>query len=113
MPTPARLRSGREIRAVFDARNAMGTATLVVHGRPSEPTQQCRATVVAGRRVGGAVQRNRAKRRIRAALLQADLPMGMDLVVTAKPPAVTAAFADVCRDLERALGRVRARAAAA
>ena len=55
----------------------------------------------------------RPKRRIRAALLQADLPIGMDLVVTAKPPAVTAAFADVCKDLERALGRVRARAAAA
>ncbi|WP_108667545.1 ribonuclease P protein component [Euzebya rosea] len=113
MPTPARLRSGREIRAVFDARNAMGTATLVVHGRPSDPTHECRATVVAGRRVGGAVQRNRAKRRIRAALQAADLPPGMDLVVTAKPPAVTAAFADVRKDLERALSRVHVRAAAA
>lgn len=48
--------------------------------------------MVAGRRVGGAVVRNRAKRRIRAALQRQGVPSGLDLVVVAKAGASTAPF---------------------
>ena len=41
--------------------------------------------VVAGRRVGGAVRRNRAKRRLRAAISEVDLADGMAYIVIAGP----------------------------
>jgi len=52
-----------------------------------------RVAVVAGRRVGGSVQRNRAKRRLRAALAEVqDLPTGEDVAVVAGPEVLTVAF---------------------
>lgn len=42
-----------------------------------------RVAVIAGKRVGNAVTRNRAKRRIREALLRVDLPAGEHIAVIA------------------------------
>lgn len=55
-----------------------------------------RIGLVVGRRVGGAVVRNRAKRRLRAALRHAELPEATDYVVIAAPAVVTAPFEDLC-----------------
>jgi ribonuclease P protein component len=57
--------------------------------------------VVASRVVGGAVARNRAKRRLRAAARQARLPAGVDVVVDARAATVHAPFTMLHRDLER------------
>ena len=54
-----------------------------------------RVGLVAGRRVGGAVVRNLAKRRLRAALDQAKLEDGFDYVVIASPAVAAAKFATV------------------
>ncbi len=53
-----------------------------------------RVGVTAGRRIGGAVRRNRAKRRLREALRQLEgrLCAPGDLVLVARPPAGTAPF---------------------
>ena len=59
-----------------------------------------RVAVVAGRAVGNAVRRNRAKRRLRAAARQARLPV-VDLVIDARRAAVDAPFDRLSRDLER------------
>ncbi len=66
--------------------------------------------VVASRRLGGAVFRNRAKRLIREAfrLSYAELPPGLDLVVIAGAGIRRLCLADVARDFVRArrdLGR--------
>ena len=67
-----------------------------------------RVAVVAGRAVGNAVRRNRAKRRLRAAARQVSLPP-VDLVVDARPATADAPFERLPADLERltskALGR--------
>lgn len=100
MSVPLRLRSPRDIRAVFDARNVRGTRTVVVHARrQGDGDAPSRVAVVAGRKVGNAVRRNRAKRRIRAALLDTTLPNGLDLVVTAKSAAVTEPFTVLAADV--------------
>lgn len=62
-------------------------------------------TVVAGRKVGGAVRRNRAKRRLREALRQTRLPEGLDLVVVARAEAVTAPWSALVAELDRLLVR--------
>jgi ribonuclease P protein component len=45
--------------------------------------------VVAGRKVGRAVDRNRAKRRLRAALTDVELPTQMDFAVVARARVLT------------------------
>jgi ribonuclease P protein component len=67
----------------------------------------CRVGFVVGRDVGGAVTRNRVRRRLRH-LVRArleDLPAGV-LVVRALPAAADAEFRELRDDLARCLGRV-------
>jgi ribonuclease P protein component len=59
-----------------------------------------RVAIVAGRAVGNAVRRNRAKRRLRAAARLARLPVA-DVVVDARRPAVDAPFDTLPGELER------------
>lgn len=47
---------------------------------------------VAGKKVGNAVQRNRAKRRMREAARRVDLPSGFDIVLVATAEVNDAAF---------------------
>ena len=78
-----------------------GVVVIVALGAPGPP----RVGVVAGAKsVGGAVQRNRAKRRLRAALRGVRLRDGHDYVVVASPTVVTAAFGEVEQWLRCAVG---------
>ena len=47
--------------------------------------EQSRYGVTASRSIGGAVKRNRAKRRMRAAIQAAELSPGWDLILVARP----------------------------
>lgn len=64
-----------------------------------------RIGLVAGRRLGNAVTRNRIKRRVRHACRQLDLRPGWDHVVMPTPSVATAPFVDVVEWLARALER--------
>ena len=65
-----------------------------------------RVGFTASRKVGGAVMRNRAKRRLRAAAA-ATLPLlareGHDYVLVARTATLSRPFAELTRDLEKAL----------
>lgn len=67
---------------------------------------------MAGRKVGGAVQRNRAKRRLRAALAEIDLPDGFDVVVVARDAVLTEAFDRLTEQLRRLVARAATRISA-
>jgi ribonuclease P protein component len=76
---------------------------MVVHvlGRDDrDGDSQARVAIVAGRAVGNAVRRNRAKRRLRAAARQVRLP-AVDLVVDARAAAIEVPFDTLPADLER------------
>jgi ribonuclease P protein component len=75
-----------------------------VQGRP-------RLAVTAGRRLGGAVERNRARRRIREAVrpLMDSLPEDWEFLLVARSGAASAPF----RDLAEAVRTLFARAGAA
>jgi ribonuclease P protein component len=61
--------------------------------------------VVAGKKkIGGAVQRNRVKRRLREALVGIALRDGHDYVVIASATVLTASFEEVVRWLRGAVG---------
>ncbi|MBW3603341.1 MAG: ribonuclease P protein component [Actinobacteria bacterium] len=93
--------SSRRIRAVRSARLRAASSTMVVHALGRDDSVPTHVAVVAGRAIGGAVERNRAKRRLRAAVRQARLPSDVDLVIDARPATVRAPFTTLHRDVER------------
>ena len=72
-------------------RTAGGVVVISTRGGEGPP----RVGVVAGRRVGGAVVRNRAKRRLRKALARAELRDGRTYIVVAQPEVAQATFDQV------------------
>jgi len=93
---------------VFATRRASASAVAVVHARRRSDARPSRVTVVAGKALGAAVTRNRAKRRLRAALRAVSVPPGMDLVVVARDGALTADFSVLCERLAAQLERLEA-----
>ena len=79
---------------------------------PDSPSLEAfRLGFTASRKVGGAVRRNRARRRLRAAagqVMPRHAAPGMDYVLVARAETVTRSFAALLEDLETALRRVKA-----
>ncbi len=64
-----------------------------------------RVGIVATRKLGGAVRRNRAKRRVREVFRRNKPSRGLDIVVIARPELVDAAYTSLESDYRAALRR--------
>lgn len=111
LATGHRLRRRGEFAATVRAGRRIGRGTLVVHllpGPADAPDAPARAGFVVSRAVGGAVVRNRVRRRLRHLVRDHldHLPAGSALVVRALPAAATAPYARLSRDLATALTAV-------
>lgn len=73
---------------------------MTAPGDPGRP----QVGFVAGRRVGSAVRRNRAKRRLRAAIERLPLAEGTAYLVVAGPETVNVEFGRLVAWLEAAIG---------
>lgn len=115
-----RLRRRRDFQAVLAAGRVFAGATLVGFAvAAGEGRSEPRIGVSVSRRLRGAVRRNRARRRLREAarlyLAGEGSPLlaaGMiyDVVLIARPAALTAPFADLAREavmVARRAGRSR------
>jgi len=78
---------------------------FIVLGVLCNQLKENRITVIAGRSVGNAVERNLAKRRIRSAYtnLQVDIDQGFDLVIITKRQLLSADFRLLKSSLEMLL----------
>lgn len=85
-PRAMRLSGERAFAAVFEARCRKNAGPLAVSGRPNE-LRHNRLGLSVSRRLGGAVERNRIKRRLREAfrLSQHQQPAGYDIVIVVRP----------------------------
>ena len=75
----------------------------------SQPEIFCRTGVTASKKVGNAVARNRAKRRMRALFLKLECghaPSGTDYVLVARHSLVQATWADLVADFSTAAKRI-------
>lgn len=83
---------------------------MIVQLMPRPDLPACRFGLTASRKVGGAVQRNRARRRLRA-LAEALLPSSQlapcDVVLIARTATITRPFAQLEADLQLALGKLK------
>ena len=113
MPVMDRLKNRADfLRAARGVRRSVAGLTLELCPSPATAEGHLRVGFTASRKVGNAVARNRAKRRLRAAAA-AVLPLhgrdGHDYVLVARTATLTRGFADLLNDLSGALGAAHAR----
>lgn len=111
---PRLLRRADFLRAARGVKAALPGLVLQVRRRAPEETgsdTRPRVGFTASRKVGGAVVRNRARRRLRAAVsdvLSQQAEAGHDYVLIARAATAERSYDDLLADLEKALSRTRA-----
>jgi ribonuclease P protein component len=110
MKRRTRLSRSRDFDAVYRRGRSVSTRYLVLYAflRPDEAEEESRLGLAVSRKVGGAVERNRVKRRLRAAFeqLQETLPRGRDFVLIARPGLAEAAEANGFEWLGERVGEI-------
>jgi ribonuclease P protein component len=106
-PVIERLKKRQEfLRAARGIRRVATGVTLELCPTPGEELAAIRVGFTASRKIGNAVARNRARRRLKAAAQQV-LPLyglpGNDYVLVARRETLTRPFGDLLGDLESAL----------
>jgi ribonuclease P protein component len=99
-----RLRRERDFAAVYQRGRSWSNQLLAVRTLPSAQPHS-RFGFAVGKRVGGAVVRNRVKRRLRALVRGLDLAAGWDVVIIARPDAASADFDRLRKALVSLFGR--------
>lgn len=99
-----RLRRRKDFDNVFRHGRAWSNSLLVLRALASGLPHN-RYGFVTSRKLGGAVVRNRVRRRLREAVRQLPLETGWDVVVSAKTPAAKADYQELKRGVTELLTR--------
>jgi ribonuclease P protein component len=104
-----RLTTRAEFQALFQQGKRIERPSMIVLWRPT--TEPRRAGFAVGRQIRGAVQRNRARRRLREAYRAARdrAPAGVDLVVIGRTAALTAPLGGLVDEMREAFVAMTAR----
>lgn len=108
LPDGARLRRREEFQRIYAAGKAYPESCVVLHVLPlTDRPDDRQVGFSVSKKVGGAVVRNRVKRRLRE-IVKPLLPRikgGVHLVIAARSRAAGAPFADLSLSVQRALSR--------
>ena len=104
-----RLTDKQDFQAVFRYGKRIERHTLIAIWRHT--ADAVRAGFAVTRHIRGAVDRNRARRRLREAYRRADVarPAGVDVIFVARPPLLTSPFDVVQREVGAVLTAITAR----
>jgi len=115
-PKPGRLKKRSEFLAVAATNRRFATPGLVLQARPVPVDVEAQAGVRVGftatKKVGNAVARNRARRRLKAAVHdifergQDMAPRPSDLVLVARQGTIDRPYPELLTDLRKALARL-------
>ena len=112
-PHPPRLKRRREFLAVAAKGRRLTTPGVVVQALVRAKAEAPRVGYTVTRKVGNAVVRNRARRRLREAAriaLRREAPTGADLVMVGRSGTIGRSFELLVADMVHALGRLLPRA---
>ncbi len=99
-----RLRRREDIKRVLATGRAKSDTYLVLKAAAGTAPDS-RAGIVTSKKIGGAVERNRVRRRLREIIRQMDISPGADIVIIARPPARQAPFSDLTASVRGLLKR--------
>ncbi len=107
LPANCRLKRSGGFKAVYDRGRSYATDLIVLYALPRRDRLTPRVGFSVSKKIGGAVQRNRARRLIREAvrLLLHDVHGGWDVVIVARRSIVRANFSDVASHVRRLFER--------
>lgn len=110
MRRAGRLTSTADFRRTYTSGRRTASKPVVVHVLDTGEDRPARVGVSASRGLGGSVQRNRAKRRLREAIkpVRGDLRPGVDVVFVATASTVGASFQELVDSVRGAAEKVGA-----
>lgn len=110
LPRARRVRKRTDYLAIQAGRRLSGQHYMLFARRADQPARPARFGVTVSKKVGGAVLRNKVKRWIRESCrrMQRDLPVGMDLVIVARPSAARAGYEPTTLELANLARRLGA-----
>ena len=110
MPSPGRLTSTADFRRAYALGRRSTSRVVVVHGWDRRDLEPARVGITAARAVGGSVQRNRAKRRVREAVrpIRPVLCRGVDVVFVATARAASVNFQELVSSVREGASAVGA-----
>ena len=92
------IKASSDISALFDEGKKISSKSMILMYRPTpaKRDRHGRVAFIAGKKVGNAPHRNRAKRLLREAARQAGLPtFGWDIALVARPSIVREPFSSI------------------
>lgn len=103
-----RLKAESDVQRVWQQGRAFAHPLVILRVR-ANGLNQSRATFVAGKKLGNAVTRNRAKRHLREALRPRflEIPKGYDFVLIARSNIAQAPFTEIVQAVEQVLQRAQ------
>ncbi|MDR2665617.1 MAG: ribonuclease P protein component [Oscillospiraceae bacterium] len=106
------LKKNHEFRRLYNRGKSAASRYMVVYCRKNGRAEN-RVGITVSSKLGGAVRRNRIRRRLREAyrLNERSLTPGHDIVIVARQGSYDADFGDLSRDLMRLYGNASAPAA--
>jgi ribonuclease P protein component len=109
IPRANRLRDSKEFRHIARTGRKYRTPFLVISALPAT-NEQDRFGFVVPKRVGNAVHRNLAKRRIRAVCFGLlEKPLGLDVVFRAEPAILKMSFEKLSEEIAKGLETIRSK----